>query len=163
MMNMRTFRRCSPRVQSGAAMVEFAFVFPLLFFLLYGTIVYSYIFVVQSSLNFAAEQAAQSAVAVSPDAPRSLVTDRAIATATNLLIWLPTALRPAGFVSVSLPGVTPTACPGSTALSPGPSDVVVTICVSNINSVFPQISIPGIGAAPPFPSRLGAQAAVQIQ
>src|SRR5258708_37699419 len=56
-----------PRTQRGAAAVEFAFVFPVLFLLIYGVIVYSYIFVLQESINYAAQQAAEAAVAVEPN------------------------------------------------------------------------------------------------
>ena len=56
-----------PRSARGAAAVEFAFVFPVLFLLIYGVIVYSYIFMLQESINYAAQQAAEAAVAVEPD------------------------------------------------------------------------------------------------
>ena len=58
-----------PRIQRrprqlGGAAVEFAFVFPFLFFLMYGVLVYSYLFVLQESINFAAQEAAEAAVKV---------------------------------------------------------------------------------------------------
>ena len=144
-------------------MVEFAFVFPLLFFLIYGTVVYSYVFVVQSSLNFAAEQAAQSAVAVSPSAAGydSEVANQVTVTVNKLLGWLPVAPRTLSINSRGTEKAT-AACTLVNAVSaPGPNVVIVTICF-DIRQMFSQITIPGVGAAPPLPSRLSAQATVRI-
>ena len=52
--------------QRGATALEFAFVFPLLFLLMYGILVYAYIFLLTESLTFVAQEAAESAVAVDP-------------------------------------------------------------------------------------------------
>ncbi len=153
-------RACS---QSGAVAVEFAFVFPLLFMLVYGTIVYSYVFVVQSSLNFAAEQAAQSAVAVSPSAANydDAVVTQVTATANNLLNWLPAAPRTMSISSRGTEKATASCTVSGSTSAPGAGVVIVTICF-DVRQMFSQISIPGLGAAPPLPSNLGAQATVRI-
>lgn len=56
------------REQGGAAAVEFAFVLPILLFLVYATVVYSYLFVVRESIEFAAHKGIEAAVAVDPGA-----------------------------------------------------------------------------------------------
>lgn len=162
-MNIPIFRLRRASAQSGAVAVEFAFVFPLLFMLLYGTIVYSYVFVVQSSLNFATEQAAQSAVAVSPSAANydDAVVTQVTATANNLLSWLPAAPRTMSINSRGTEkGAAGCTVSGSTS-TPGSGVVIVTICF-DVRQIFSQITIPGLGAAPPLPSNLGAQATVRI-
>jgi hypothetical protein len=52
--------------QSGASAVEFALVLPLLIALTYGTFVFSYLYIVHESINYAAQQGAEAAVAVDP-------------------------------------------------------------------------------------------------
>ena len=77
--------------QNGAVAVEFAFVFPLLFLLMYGVIVYAYVFVVQQSLQYAAQEAAEAAVKVNPLAGNAdaLRASNARMTAARVLRWLP--------------------------------------------------------------------------
>jgi hypothetical protein len=55
--------RCEQR-QGGTTAIEFALVFPVLFFLLYSTVIYSLVNYVKQSLNFAAQEAARAVVAV---------------------------------------------------------------------------------------------------
>ena len=59
------------RHQRGAVAVEFAFIFPLLFLLMYGIVVYSYVFVLNSALNYAAQESVASALRVAPAQPNS--------------------------------------------------------------------------------------------
>ncbi|MGH8458645.1 MAG: TadE/TadG family type IV pilus assembly protein, partial [Nevskiales bacterium] len=54
------------RSESGAAALEFAILLPLLLLLIYGLFVYSYMFVVQEAITFAAQEAAEAAVKVDP-------------------------------------------------------------------------------------------------
>jgi Flp pilus assembly protein TadG len=83
----------SPHRQHGAAAVEFALVFPLLLALVYSTIVYSYVYVLQQSINFASQQGAQAALAVIPTgdaaATAAARNEAAKAAALNTLSWLP--------------------------------------------------------------------------
>lgn len=64
--------RCGKRIRSrrqrhnGAAAIEFALVFPVLFFMTYGLVFYGYMFVVQTAMNYAAQQGAEAAVSVDP-------------------------------------------------------------------------------------------------
>ena len=81
--------------QRGATAVEFAFVFPILFLLLYGLVVYAYVFLVNESMTFVAQESAEAAVAVDPNkvTPRAAyeaqVTQRVRTTASDLFGWLP--------------------------------------------------------------------------
>ena len=52
--------------QSGAALIEFALVLPLLLAIAVGIIYYGYAFVLQAAVEHAAKNGAQAAVAVSP-------------------------------------------------------------------------------------------------
>src|SRR3546814_14549890 len=63
---MRGYRRKDG--QGGATAIEFAFVFPLLLFLVYAIFVYSYLFVARESIEFAAHKGIEAAVAVAPGA-----------------------------------------------------------------------------------------------
>ena len=71
--------------QHGSAAVEFTFVFPLLFMLVYGVITYSFLFLLTTAVHYAAQVGAEAAVAVAPRAdcllytspsPRDLSTSR---------------------------------------------------------------------------------------
>ena len=83
--------------QTGASAVEFALVFPIMLAVAYGGIVYAYIYVLQQSINFAAQQGAQAAVSVVPiitgTNPASATASAQLASATaasnNTLAWLP--------------------------------------------------------------------------
>src|SRR5690606_27104241 len=81
--------------QAGAAVVEFAFVFPILFLLVYGVIVYAYVYVVQQSITYAAQEAAEAAVAVSPAQDDPFAQQQAVvrASAVSVLSWLPASQR----------------------------------------------------------------------
>ena len=144
------------RSQRGAAMVEFAFVFPLFFFLMYGTIVYGYIFLLSQSVNFAAQQAAEAAVAVAPDADdfEALRQQRVTAAVNDAFLWLPAAQRPRLVV-----------CDG--AVCPvdevdNTINVEVEFTLSTPGWLFPVINMPGIGPIPPMPELLRSTAAAQL-
>lgn len=153
-------RRCK---QAGAAAVEFAFVFPILLFLIYGLVVYAYIFVMQESITFVAQQAAASAVSVAPNTNaathRSQMTTLAQNTVTQSLSWVGTA-------QVSRVSSTVTFCSqagGATCPTDGGDAVVVTV-IFNLTTptpLFPVLSF-GAGQIPPTPTQLLAKATVRI-
>lgn len=153
-------RRCR---QTGAAVVEFAFVFPILLFLVYGLVVYAYIFVLQESLTFVAQQAAASAVSVSPNqttaAQRTQMTTLAQNTVTQSLSWL-------GAAQLARVSSTVTFCSqttGTTCPTDGSDAVVVTVQF-NMNAptpLFPVLSF-GAGQVPPMPTQLSTRATVRI-
>jgi len=51
-----------PRTQAGATVVEFAFVFPVLFLLFYGILTYGVVFLMRLGLQHAAEEGARAAL-----------------------------------------------------------------------------------------------------
>lgn len=149
--------------QLGAAVIEFAFVFPILLFLIYGLVVYAYIYVLQESITFVAQQAAASAVSVAPNATvsvqRAQMTTLVQNTVTQSLSWLGTA-------QLSRVSSTVTFCSqttGTTCPTDGSDAVVVTV-MFNMNApspLFPVLSF-GSGQVPPMPTQLVSRATVRI-
>jgi hypothetical protein len=79
--------------QRGNTAIEFAIVFPLFFFVFYGIVTYSLIFVAQQSLTLAAEEGARAALryqaaATSVDSSIDLRSIAACQTAQGLTNWL---------------------------------------------------------------------------
>ena len=155
--------------QSGGAMVEFALVFPLLFFLIYGVVVYSYIFVLQESINFAVQESAASAVAVDPKVAgfETQMIQRVRNTAISVLAWLP-ASQASRVLGANGDKVEVTPCvAGGTGCPPDSDGITVKMVfdVTQPTPLFPVISFGGfmgITAVPPLPTQLKAQATVRI-
>lgn len=147
-----------PRQQGGSIVVEFAFVFPILFAIIYGTIVYSYVFVINESIHYAAKTAAEAAVRVDPQAPdyEALVREAARNTASNSLAWMPASQR-ARFANQEddlFGTVTIEEISGNPVVR-----VVLDFNVSEGSpAIFPIISLPFVGAVPPLPARMQASA-----
>lgn len=158
--------------QLGAAVVEFAFVFPILFLLVYGVIVYAYVYVIQQSITYAAQESAEAAVAVSPTVDNYFVQQQAVvrATAVSALSWLPQkqkerVLGAAGEkVSVEL-------CLKGTSNCPIDSDALrvtlrFTVRPDSSNcskdALFPMLNLYMVGCVPPLPETLVATAVVRI-
>jgi len=149
--------------QTGAAVIEFAFVFPILLFLIYGLVVYAYIYVLQESITFVAQQAAASAVSVAPNAnasvQRTQMTTLVQNTVTQSLSWL-------GAAQLARVSSTVTFCSqtsGTTCPTDGSDAVVVTVTF-NLNApspLFPVLSL-GSGQVPPMPAQLASRATVRI-
>lgn len=166
----RSPRSGSAWCQSGAVAVEFAFVFPLLFLLMYGIVVYSYVFVLNSALHFAAQEAAESVVRVAPEAADSVKQQRAQATARATLDWLPAGQRSrvvgengekvdVGFC----PDFAGDVCPACPAGATDCGAVVVTLVFGLLNPpLFPSLTLPFVGTVPPLPDQLRAQAVARI-
>lgn len=154
--------------ERGATAIEFALVFPLLFALLYGVVVYAYLFVMQESITYAAQQGASAAVNVSPVAfggdvagYRASVEQSIRCNAARTLRWLPQAQRPAAA--------------GCDGLEDGDGGVQILVpapegppTVYNVElrfapaSVFPQVSLPFFGEFPPLPQAVVATASVLL-
>ena len=143
--------------QSGATAIEFAFVLPLLLALTYAMFVYAYVYVVYESINYAAQQGAESAVAVNPaldDAYLSSVQTYARTTALGVLSWLPTDQLSSLTVdvlqcNVSGGGDSPY-CPLADS---GGMPIVVQINFP-LAKLFPVLKLPVVGSVPPLPSSL---------
>jgi Flp pilus assembly protein TadG len=144
--------------QCGATAIEFAFVFPVLFLLVYGVIVYSYVYVLQQSITFAAQHSVDAAVAVSPvpdgDYQARLET-RVRAVAVQSLNWLP-ASQQASVTGVNgnLVQISYESLDGGQALRVG--------LAFNTQGLFPTLVLPLVGAVPPLPAQLRAQAVTRI-
>jgi len=140
--------------QSGATAIEFAILFPVLFLLTYGTVVYGYVFFLKQTVAYAAQQGAEAAVAVDPDSddPESLRQERVVASINDTLGWLPAGQR--ARVKICNEGACPVADDTIT--------VEVEFQLSTPGWLFPAVEMPGIGAVPPLPNVLEAVAAARL-
>ena len=154
--------------QSGAAAMEFALVLPLLFALSYAILVYSYTFVVYESINYAAQQGAEAAVSVDPSVAEGgggtssyygNVTTRVRATVAGALGWMPEGQRTMSIgangsdVTVNFCNIGGGGPPGCPAVDTGGQPLVVRISFP-INSIFPVLTLPGVGTIPPLPDTI---------
>ena len=158
------FVRNGIRRQSGASAVEFALLLPLLITLTYSMFVYSYVFVIFESINHAAQQGAEAAVAVdpSPDAGyEARLTSYARTMAAASLSWLPDRLK-AGSIGPNGSLIEVVPCPeggGGGGNCPdadvGGQAVAVTITFQLLSpAVLPVLTLPGIGTVPPLPASM---------
>jgi Flp pilus assembly protein TadG len=150
----------------GAAAVEFALIFPILFLLIYGVIVYSYIFALQSALYFAAQEAAEAAVKVDPSASNAddLRRSNARSTAVSVLNWLPDGQK-SRVLGSNGDAVTVNFCAAGGSGCPSDSDgVIVTLTyrLREPTDLFPIINLPMVGPVPPMPTALTATATARI-
>ena len=132
----------------GATAVEFALLFPLMFAITYGGIVYSYMYLLQQSVNFAAQQGAQAAVAVVPGSDPNVTQQqqvtKATAAAQSTLNWLPTNQR--GLVSFPVGA-------GNCRNPVGTFGFEVDFAPA---SLFPMVKLPLVGSFPPVPTTIYA-------
>ena len=149
------------RGESGAAALEFAILLPLLLMMIYGIVVYSYMFIVQEAITFAAQEAAEAAVKVDPAQDpadyEAAVRAEVQATATRVLGFLPPAQRERVLGSDG----------SKVEITVGPSPTgiggVVTVSLSfTFAGLFPQIPLPGVGSIPPMPGTLEAIGVVGV-
>ena len=146
--------RCRTRLlQSGNAAIEFAFVFPLLLTVAYGGIVYGYVFFLQQSINFAAQQGAQAAVATVPTSIAAATSaahgTSALAAVKATLYWLPADQTTR--ISVATNG---TGCYAAGTAAPANSVTVqVTFALAGLFPVLLDMPM-GIGTVPPLPTTL---------
>lgn len=157
-------------------MVEFALVFPILFVVTYGAIIYSYIYVLRQSLTFAAQEAAQAAVSVQPGIAgyQDQVKQTAVRTAQASISWMPSAVRSA--IAVDAGDVTICQGPSSGACStllPGDVAVVVRLELPlasgdggtgprDVSPLFATFTLPPFGRFPPLPNIMAGQAVARL-
>ncbi len=145
--------------QKGATALEFALIFPLLFAMLYGVVAYSYVFVLQESITYAAQQAATAAVNVSPVAAGGAYQDevrtRVQAGAVASLGWLPEtqSARVLGASGEAVEVSFPSSVAGS---------LVAVRMVFDLQDMFPAMNLPFVGSFPPLPDSLVASATVVV-
>lgn len=157
--NMQQGLPQSKAAQRGASAVEFAFVFPILFLLVYGVIVYSYVYVIQQSITYGAQQSAEAAVAVNPIPEQTLNTrieQRVRAVAVQSLSWMPAQQR-ARVIGSNGDKV-------QVAFETVDTDqsVVRVTLEFEVPGLFPALELPLVGNIPPLPDRLRAQAIARI-
>jgi Flp pilus assembly protein TadG len=151
----------SRRGESGAAALEFAILLPLLLLMVYGIVVYSYMFIVQEAITFAAQEAAEAAVKVDPAQDpadyEAAVRAEVLATAARVLDFLPPAQRERVLGSDGSKVLV------SVGPSPSGTGGVVTVDLSfSFSGLFPQIPLPGLGSVPPMPGTLVARGVVGV-
>lgn len=157
--NGQQTKAVSKMAQRGSSAVEFAFVFPILFLLVYGVIVYSYIYVIQQSITYGAQQSAEAAVAVNPipeDTLNARIAARVNAVAAQSIGWLPANQK------ARLSGIngTPTYAAFDTVDT---NQNIVRVTVEfRVPGLFPSLELPFVGNVPPLPTRLRAQAIARI-
>ncbi len=169
---MTSASRLACRSQRGAALVEFAFVFPILFLLVYGVIVYSYVYVIQQAITFAAQEGASAAISVDPTTANPLTVQQEVvrSTVSSTLSWLPASQR-ARVLGSSGERVQVFLCPQGTGGCPIDSNALrVTLnftvrpsgseCSSG--ALFPMLNLFLVGCIPPLPETLSATAVVRI-
>lgn len=154
--------------QSGATAVEFALVFPILFLLMYGMIVYAYIYVIQQSLHYAAQEAAEAAVAVPEGLDAALLRQRsAQQTASRVLGWLPCGQKRRVIDECDNSGTLvrveqqPQGCEWCPPDSHG-FRVTLRFRMDEPDWLFPVVNLPIVGPVPPMPRTLTAVAVVRI-
>lgn len=144
--------------------MEFAFVFPILFLMVYGVVVYSYVFVIHESINYAAQEAAIAAVSVPPltDGYDGAVTSRARATALAALSWMPVDQRDRVLGSA---GEKLELVPRIVSSDDGTTDgiqITLRFHLKEPTPLFPVVSLPIVGDVPPLPDVITAQAVARI-
>ena len=158
-LNPDTSPRQSKAAQRGASAVEFAFVFPVLFLLVYGVIVYSYIYVLQQAITYSAQQAAEAAVAVNPLPEPSLNTrieQRVRIVAVQSLNWLPVNQR------ARVTGANGEKVQVAFETLDTDQSVVKVTLEFTVPGLFPAFELPLVGNIPPLPNQLRAQAIARI-
>ena len=145
--------------QRGASAVEFAFVFPILFLLVYGVIVYSYVYVIQQSITYSAQQSAEAAVAVNPSPGGTLnarIEQRVRAVAVQSLNWLPSDQR------TRVIGAAGEKVQIAFETIDSDQSVVRVTLLFDVPGLFPALTLPLVGNIPPLPNQLRAQAIARI-
>jgi len=142
------------KLQRGVAIIEFAFVLPLLLAIVVGIVYYGYAFVLKTAVEHAARNGVQEAVAVSPLVDgygQSLLFGRARDVAISSLAWLPAAVSTA--IVVDEDGD----CGEGAVFG-----LTVRLPLSNgETSVLPQLSLGGF-QIPPLPTVIVGRACAAI-
>lgn len=144
-----------PRRITGASAIEFVFVFPLLFAIIYGAVTYGYVYFLQQRINFIAQEALRAAISVAPNSSNAAY-----------LAAINAAVAESVTSNFSLAG---TAVPAALTYLVAPVDatnntlrILVTYSLTT-PTLFPQMVLPlGIGSIPPLPAALQATAAARL-
>jgi Flp pilus assembly protein TadG len=161
-------KRCKAAPARGAAAVEFAFIFPLFFAILYATVSYSLTLLLQMGLSNAAADGARTAIQlVDPlqfdkagfnTAAKQRVTQAVRAS----LGWLPKAQVEAIVANID---ITTSPDPGNGIGSRAGVRVNVQVLWKNYSAapLIPSIDVPLIGKVPALPQDLGGSASMLLR
>lgn len=150
--------------QSGAALIEFALVLPILLAFAVGVIYYGYIFMLDAALTHAAKQGAQVAVNIDPvdysnrDEYRDAVKRQVKTSVKSSLSWLPASVRATLVAPPAITFATPDSGQPGTLVN-----IRVTMNISGAKvALLPQVDLPGIGPVPPLPLTLNGVAEIVL-
>ncbi len=144
--------------------MEFALVFPMLFVMFYSMVVYSYLFVLQESISFAAQESAAAAHRVNPIGNTTFDTTVAAqvrARAQEVLQWLPEAQQDRILGEAACAGGNSTESGIEVCVDSGTNVVEVNLRF-NVDGLFPVISMPLLGTLPPMPAQLVASGSALV-
>lgn len=155
--------------QRGVYALEWAFVFPVFFLLLYAVITYGLTFLVRESMQYAVEDGIRAALRYPVGVQQPNWNHRrlaAMAVVTDRLSWLPAPLRPASNeIIFTVCPLSQAACDAQTALNPvqtcdveHPCLVLMRYTVEN----YPHKSITPPIWAVLLPARLNASASILV-
>ncbi|MES1943125.1 TadE-like protein [Salinisphaera sp. PC39] len=152
--------RCTSERQAGAALVEFAFVLPILLAILVGTIYYGYVFLLKAAVTHAAREGAQVAVAVDPltDNYMNSARQEAERAACASLTWLPNASELGLDDNCTLVSF-PDPVGGNDRIR---VQVTLPLTSTGGSALLPQANLPVVGAVPPLPATLVGVAEVGL-
>ncbi len=173
-------RKAGPRGQTGATIVEFAFVFPVVFLLFYGLLTYTLIFTVRMGLQHSAEEGARAALRYQAiDGAAAMTADErfaaqvasrisvAEATARQQASWMNGWTAPTVSAQVCLSGDASSAdCSGAAGPVTSCGTSLTDICQIVVTVQFPYAAQPILPSLPGFglivPDRLVGQARVLL-
>lgn len=145
------------RRQRGAAMIEFALVFPIFFFIIYSLLGYGLLFMLEQNITLAAAEGARAAIAVDPDVAgyNASVQTRARQVVLERLDWLTDSQRDMVSSNTTVQVVQD---------ADGRNVAHVTVKYPNYatNPIIPAIRLPGFGTVPPYPANVQAEAKILL-
>lgn len=169
---MSTLQRASkikPSAQRGAVAIEFVLLFGIFFVVLYGSISYGIVMMVQQALTQAASEGARATAGkinplqfTTPALVNAEKTRLATEAATNALSWLPQRARSVitvGVVSTAKQTIIATGA-GAQSVNMSYNTVTVTYPDYANSALLPTLKFPGFGSIPSVPTNLVGKATV---
>lgn len=158
-----------PRRQHGVYALEWAFIFPAFFLLLYAIICYGLTFLVRESMQYAVEEGARAALRYPVGQSSSTWNDRKMQTlkvVKDSLDWLPPAIKPTDAnIKFTVCLISDAACNQDSVLNASlpcstaaPCMILVSYAINNYQDHAIAPAIPGMGLV--LPSRLQASASI---
>lgn len=132
-----------------------AFVFPLLFMLVYGAITYSYMFLLTTAVHYAAQVGAESAVAVAPDSDEDAYHEKVADTVADSVLLSLSWVQASQLERLTI------VAPSFDTDSAG-NPIVTVELLFDTGGLFAVIDLPFVGAIPKFPETVRATAIAAI-